>query len=365
MKKALLRAFLFALLLSALPLNSAFACTTFCLKNRGEILFGKNYDWMVGDGLVFVNKRGVAKVSTPVSLADTSNPAKWVSKYGSVTFNQYGRENPSGGMNEAGLAIELMWLDESQYPKPDARPSVGVLEWIQYQLDTSATVAEVITSSAKLRISSEVKLHYLVNDKTGNTATIEFLNGDLVAHSEARLPVSTLANDAYAKSLNYLRTASADRTKSNSSLDRFARAARRTREFDQQSKSGADAVNYAFEILSNVAQPGYTQWSIVYDLKRGLIHFRTLQSPQIRVIDTKAFDYSCGTSVKIFDMNSSQSGDVTSQFTDYTRKANRDLIERSFGGTDFLKSVPALIKDQLASYPEQFVCSVSRLRSGR
>ena len=354
-----------ALLLTCLCVNSALACTTFCLKNRGEILFGKNYDWMVGDGLVFVNKRGVAKVASPENDEDSSNPAKWVSKYGSLTFNQYGRENPSGGMNEAGLAIELMWLDDSQYPKRDARPTVGVLEWIQYQLDTSTSVAEVIRNSGRVRISSEVKLHYLVNDKAGNTATIEFLNGQLVAHSGARLPVSTLTNDTYTKSLAYLRTASVDRTKTNSSLDRFVRAARRTREFDQQSKSGTEAVNYAFEILSNVAQPGYTQWSIVYDLKRGLIHFRTLQSPQVRVIDTKAFDYSCGTSVKIFDMISNQSGDVTSQFTDYTRKANRDLIERSFGGTDFLKSVPALIKDQLASYPEQFVCSVSRLRSGR
>jgi choloylglycine hydrolase len=27
----------------------------------------------------------------------------WISKYGSITFNQYGREFPTGGMNEKGL----------------------------------------------------------------------------------------------------------------------------------------------------------------------------------------------------------------------------------------------------------------------
>ena len=346
----------FAILI-ALPLKQVQACTTFCLKNNGEVLFGKNYDWMVGDGLVFVNKRGVAKVASPENLFDSSNTAKWVSKYGSVTFNQYGRENPSGGMNEAGLVIELMWLDDTQYPQADSRPTVGTLEWIQYQLDSASTVAEVVQNAEKVRINSEVKLHYLVNDKAGNTATIEFLNGKLVAHLGDTLPVSTLTNDTYEKSLGYAKTASSENARSSRSLDRFVRAAQRTSDFSKHQKSEADAVNYAFEILSNVAQPGATQWSIVYDQKRSRVHFRTLQNSQIKTIDTKAFDYSCGTVVKLFDMNSNVSGDVTAKFVDYTRKANRDLIERAFNGTDFLKAIPPPFKDQLASHPEQFGCS--------
>src|SRR5678815_47873 len=171
-------------------------------------------------------------------------------------------------MNEAGLVIELMWLDDSKYPKEDSRPVVDVLEWIQYQLDSSATVDEVINNSEKVRIKSQVPLHYLVNDRAGNTATIEFLNGILVAHHGATLPVSTLTNDTYAKSLSYAKTTSPDTARGNGSLERFARAANKTGEFDKKARSEADAVNYAFEILSNVAQPGYTQWSIVYDQKR-------------------------------------------------------------------------------------------------
>jgi penicillin V acylase-like amidase (Ntn superfamily) len=348
------------LALLCLSFSQTFACTTFCLKKNGEVLFGKNYDWMIGDGLVFVNKRGVAKVSTD---EDLTNPAKWVSKYGSVTFNQYGRENPSGGMNEAGLVIELMWLDETQYPKADARPTVGTLEWIQYQLDNSATVAEVIANCSRIRISSQVPLHYLVNDKAGNTATIEFLDGNLVAHRGETLPVATLANDSYTKSLNYSKTTLVENARTNGSLDRFVRAARKTSEFDKRERSETESVNYGFEILSNVAQERATQWSIVYDQKRGKIHWRTLQSPQVKTINTKAFDYSCATAVRLFDMNANQSGDVTAKFADYTRKANRDLIERAFAGTDFLRDVPAPVKDSLASYPEQFGCSAKRLDS--
>jgi penicillin V acylase-like amidase (Ntn superfamily) len=333
--------------------SDVFACTTFCLKNKGEVLFGKNYDWMIGDGIVFVNRRGVSKWSM---LESEKNVAKWTSKYGSVTFNQYGWESPSGGMNEAGLVIELMWLDDTKYPKPDTRPAIDVLEWIQFNLDTAATTAEVIANAETVRIASRIDLHYLVNDRQGNSATIEFLDGKLIAHTGEKLAVPTLANDTYERSLTYSRSASIDGAKSESSLDRFTRASIKTKEFSERSKSEKDAVDYAFGILADVAQKNSTQWSIVYDQKRGRIYFRTRQATQIKSIDTKAFDYSCSSPVKLFDMNSDAAGDVTGRFRDYTRKANRDLIERAFTGTDFLRDVPASVKDRYAADPEKFSC---------
>jgi len=331
----------------------ALACTTFCLKNGGEVLFGKNYDWMIGDGLVFVNKRGVEKRAF-VSGSETA--ARWISKYGSVTFNQYGKDNPSGGMNEAGLVIELMWLEDTQYPKTDARPVVDVLEWIQYQLDISANVADVVKNAEAVRIASPVKLHYLVNDRQGNSATVEFLDGKLVAHLGEKLAAATLANDTYEKSLNYSRQTTPEKAKTESSFDRFTRAAEKTREFAKKPKTEKEAVSYAFEILANVAQKDSTQWSIVYDQPRAKIHFRSRQSAAIKTIDTRIFDYSCGSAVKIFDVNSKETGDVNAKFTDYTRAANRDLIERSFSGTPFLKFVSAAARDELAAFPETFTC---------
>ena len=342
--------------LACLLAGRTLACTTFCLRNGGEVLFGRNYDWNIGDALIFVNKRGVAKRAT---VGDSPNPAKWVSKYGSVTFNQHGRENPMGGMNEAGLVVEQMWLDEAEYPKDAALPTVGTQEWIQYLLDNSATIEEAIKNAQRVRILSDVKVHYLVSDKTGNTASIEFLNGKPVVHTGDSLAIPTLTNDTYEKSLSYLKTASPEKATTDGSLDRFVRAAQKTGVFDKQPKAEQEAVNYAFDVLSNVAQKGYTQWSIVYDQKRGRIYFRTLRSPQIKMIDAKAFDYSCGTTVKILDIDWKEGGDVTGKFTDYTRKANRNLIERSFNGTDFLKDIPAPVRDIVASYPESFTCHSS------
>lgn len=346
--------------LSFLVLTSIFtvqtlACTTFCLKSKGEVLFGKNYDWLIGDGLIFVNKRGMSKTAM---AENPVNPAKWISKYGSVTFNQYGRENPSGGMNEAGLVIELMWLDDTQYPRADNRPTIGTVEWIQYQLDISATVEDVIKNAENFRINSKVPLHYLVNDVQGNTATIEFLDGQLVAHKGESLPVSALTNDTYEKSVNYSKTTGTEKAQTESSFDRFTRAAQKTKEFEKEPKTEQEAVTYAFNVLAGVAQRTSTQWRIVYDQKRFKIHFRTMHNKEIRSINVKAFDFSCGTAVKIFDIDADESGDVTALFKDYTNKANRDLIERAFSGTPFLRDVPAMVKDAAASYPESFTCSL-------
>lgn len=351
-------AFLFSFfILLSLFTNQALACTTFCLKNKSDVLFGKNYDWMIGDGLIFVNKRGVEKTAMAESAP---NPAKWISSYGSVTFNQYGRENPSGGMNEKGLVIELMWLDDTQYPRGDERPTVGTLEWIQYQLDNSANVQEVIQNAEKIRIASEVKIHYLVNDKQGNSATVEFIDGKLVAHTSDKLPLTALANDTYEKSLNYSKNNPVEKSKTESSLDRFARAAEKSRAFADKPKTEEESVKYAFDILENVAQKGYTQWSIVYDQQRGKIHFRSQKSSNVKTVDTKIFDYACGSPVKTFDVNSSDGGDVSAKFADYKRETNRDLLERSFNGTPFLKNVPSIAKDVLANYPENFACSVRK-----
>ena len=144
------------------------------------MVFGRNYDWMADEGMVCTNQRGLAKTS--MKMPD-GNTISWVSRYGSITFNQYGKEFPTGGMNEKGLVVELMWLDGTTYPQPDERPSIGVLQWIQYQLDNHASVEEVINSDSKLRITSKgTPLHYLVADADGRAATIEFLNGKLNVH---------------------------------------------------------------------------------------------------------------------------------------------------------------------------------------
>lgn len=41
---------------------ASFACTTFFLNNGGHYYFGRNYDWVTGNGMVMMNARSVEKV---------------------------------------------------------------------------------------------------------------------------------------------------------------------------------------------------------------------------------------------------------------------------------------------------------------
>ena len=133
----------FAVIICFLALQHIIACTTFFINKNGQLIFGRNYDWVSGTGMICTNLKGLSKTSLKTTGGNTIN---WVSKYGSITFNQYGKEFPTGGMNEKGLVVELMWADGSQYPAADSRPVLGVLQWIQYQLDNNATIEEVIVT---------------------------------------------------------------------------------------------------------------------------------------------------------------------------------------------------------------------------
>jgi penicillin V acylase-like amidase (Ntn superfamily) len=341
-----------ALVLALQPVPESSACTTFCLKRGSKAVFGKNYDWSVGDGLVMVNKRGVAKTA---SLPPQEKPAAWVSRYGSVTFNQYGREFPNGGMNEAGLAVELMWLDQTRYPALDARPALGCLEWIQYQLDNFVTAAEVAANAGGLRISSDAKVHFLACDKTGSCAAVEFIGGRPVVHTGASLPAPALTNHPYEDSLRYReRTAgNAQALTGFSSLARFARASQRAEGFAAQ--GAKDSVRYAFDTLDAVAQGSYTRWSIVYDLRAGRVYWRTRENRRIRTVALSEFDFTCATPVKLFGIDDGE-GRVARRFADYTPEANRKLVVSAVRQTEFLAGMPPAAIAAAAAHPESTSC---------
>lgn len=332
-------------------------CTTFCLDKGDQLVFGRNFNWSIGDALVITNKRNVSKTAT-VNNEDTGSrqPVSWTSQYGSVTFTQLAREFPFGGINEAGLVVELMILSTAEYPEHDSRPYIGSLQWIQYQLDNFSTVEQVIASDSRLRIRDvpgDNGSHYLVSDKMGNCASIEFIDGKLVYHTSETMPVKTLANSTYAESIAFLYEHSGwggdlPLPQGHSSLDRFVRAADMVRKYDPE--TSGSAVDYAFDTLANLDGFNPTQWSIVYDILNLRIYFLTLENEQIRYLDLSSFDFSCITPVKVLDANANLSGDVSNDFVDYTYEINRDLIKK------VAPDIPDEALDSLARYPETTVC---------
>jgi choloylglycine hydrolase len=229
-------------------------------------------------------------------------------------------------MNEAGLVIYSMRLEEgSKAPKPDKRLSISAHFWLQYLLDNFSTIEEVMASDYGLRIFSPDRIpHYLVGDKYGNCAAIEFIDGKTVIHSGNNLPVKVLANTAYATSIAEWKNITSLKEnmkpippKGTISRGRFLRAVERVTAF-KPTDSGT-AVNIAFDILKDISRAN-TNWSIVYDTKNLQVHFKTIIHSKIRMIDFNKLDFSCQTPVKMIDINEKLSGDITNQLVDYSFK---------------------------------------------
>jgi len=346
-------------LIFGLP-SSSRSCSTFLLKDGKVLLFGRNLDFFLKGGYVMTNPRNMVKAAL---LDQSQNPAKWISKYGSITFTQVSKEYPYGGMNEAGLVVENMSLENTQYPAPDGRAAVSELQWIQFQLDNCANVDEVLASDSSIRIAPGSQLlHFLVADRAGNAAVIEFLDGKMVAHAGAGLIVSALTNNAYDESLDYLALhegfgGEKKIARTYESLDRFANVVSMLG--DRRAVRRGTAVRHAFNILDAVATGDGTVWSIVYDMRRMRIMFKSVVNKDIRTVRMNDFDFDCMVASRVLAIDGPGKGNIAAKFEEYTTELNLALVRNTFARfrevnlTDLSESA----QEYLARYPEKLVCS--------
>lgn len=315
------------------------ACSVFSLNEDG-VYVAKNYDWMPmhGHGALFVNKRGMAKTAQTLR---TQNAMEWVSKYGSVTFSQMGLEFPVSGMNETGLSAEILQLGETAHiQESDPRPALNEAQWLQYQLDNFSTVAEVLQHVDSYRVEQAfLGVHYFVCDRSGECGVFEYLKGKLVVHSGSRLQPKILTNSTYEDSLSHLNGKSkvilasavpdSRMAMSAASLDRFAEA---TRLLSERSESTARPVAFAFDVLSKIEMTTFlrTQWSIVHDLGRGRVEFRTRTQPSIKSLDLAALNFSCKQEALMMDIQQKDAGDVGPRLAFATYESNKALVDENW-----------------------------------
>ena len=345
--------------------REAQGCSTFVLRDGRGILYGKNFDFFMHGGYVMTNRRGLAKTAL---VYPPQTPVSWVSKYGSVTFNQVGQEFPYGGMNEAGLVVENMWLRTAKYPAPDERAAISELQWIQYQLDNAASVAEVLASDSRIRIEPSSKpIHFLAADQSGDVATIEFLDGRMAVHRGADLRVKVLTNNTYDESLAYLELHDGfggrkPVARTHESLDRFATIAAMLRE--RRGPRGEKAVDRAFEILDAAAQGDQTAWSVVYDLARQRILFKSVVNRSVRTLKMSEFDFECAARSRALAVDAPGQGDVGRQSEELTTDLNRALVRSTFARYREAKfaDVPESDQEFLARYPATLKCQPAASR---
>ncbi|MBU9710184.1 linear amide C-N hydrolase [Evansella tamaricis] len=354
-------------------------CTTFTLNKDETLLLGQNYDFYYGHGLIVVSPRGLKKESL---TEEGERKVAWITKYGTVTFSQFGRELPMSGMNETGLTIAMMFHEDGVFPQKDERPALNELQWIQYQLDNYRSVDEVIKHLHEIRLEKSIyELHYTVMDASGKTALIEFIEG--VAQVTDNSDFYTITNTSFNKSASYaqqFRKKSIDRlSRKATSLDRFTLAYRLVEEVHQKGGNASRTetnpppsqmyhVTEAFRILEEVSvkpsfqsiwnwigkkiPPTFTYWSIVFDVKNGEIYYKDQKNKNIRMFSLRDFQFSGDAPVMALALDNQLTGNIGKAFAPYRLEDNERIISISYKPISDMISKEE--QQELAKYPDTF-----------
>lgn len=327
------------------------ACTSFYWKGAEGSFVGKSYDWHHEKALLLTNKRNVKK--TGFTMTPWEKGPNWVSKYGSLTFNQYGREFPNGGMNEEGLVVEVLWLSSSEYEAFDFRPVLNQLTWVQYQLDNFALVSEVIEALPRHRLSPiQGKIHYFLCDRTSNCAVIEWVHGKPVVHSGVDMEPKAITNNSYEelqselKRVNHLSDMHyLNAPMDESSLSRFVRIA-------SLIKMETPSLESTFNLLSSVSMANLTTWNIVYNIEAREVSYRTKANSEIRSVSLRPMDFNCSNPVLMLDIQEGR-GEVNDRFIPFEYQKNYDVVSDSLNDINFAWVLAPLLN----RYPQTTYCA--------
>ncbi len=329
-----------------------FGCSAFLIQDDNHTLFGRNYDWnRLTKPLISINRRDIAKKAIPFFI--TTKSAEWSSKYGSVTFCKGDTALPSDGMNEKGLVIAILATPPTKIIEDDDRLGVGMLEWIQYMLDTCATIQDVVNADKKVRLASTGLLqHYFISDRNGDSALVEFHEGKTVFYRDQSLPVKVATNSFYDESIEALQSGKEYLKNDKDSLARFVNLSKSVD--NCTAKTIDEKINCAFDMLKMVSrhsEKSKTEWSVVYNIKEGRIDFKTFDSNNVCTIDLKQIDFSHDAERKLMRLNQKKNGNVLPLFEPWTASVNYDSILRA------IDSIPKKLESErkgLKLYLEQF-----------
>lgn len=304
------------------------ACTRVVyLGDDQNVMTARSMDWKVDVG----SNIWVLPNNENRDGAAGKNSIKWKSKYGSVVTTGYDIAT-TDGLNEKGLAANLLWLVESEYPNVNKsnKPTISISLWAQYILDNFATVDEAVRALEKepfIVVSDAVPgearlttLHLSISDASGDSAIIEYVKGKQVIHHDRKYQVMTnsplfekqLALDEYWKQIGGTTMLPG----TNRAADRFARASFYINAIPKKA-TPEHSLASVFSVIRNVSVPfglnteeepniSSTRWRTVVDHKRKLYFFESAVSPNTFWIDLKDINFSATQPLKL-DLGKDQS----------------------------------------------------------
>lgn len=353
--------------------SAALACTSMIIGEGPRSLLGQNYDFALGDGAIFVNASGKEKVS----LAEGDQlPLRWRATYSSVVFSQFGKEMPISGMNEKGLVIQGLWNEDASFPPVNRQTaaSLNELQWIQYQLDTAGSVADVERSLAATPIHQDyASLHYVVCEASGACALIDFDEiGMRIARRGADFEPAAITNSTLIRSKHHAALAMnveefADLSDDKNSLDAYTRAAWLVRRAgvadsrnlgDRRLHDMLEKTRVDFQVSDMLSAfggqpPSATQWSIVFSPAERWVEWRTRDNPDIRRLDLKKLFRACPAPDLAFDVSKGK-GVISAADFSAPRAENQRIIAAAYKNVE--KQFPAERQMALVEYADSMIC---------
>ncbi|WP_366555195.1 linear amide C-N hydrolase [Aquibaculum sediminis] len=319
----------------ALPLMSetAMACSRVLWNSNDQAnVVARTMDlYMSDEGEFVVSPRGIARDG----MTGDDNAMTWSSKYGASTITAFGIA-ATDGLNEAGLAANLLYLTGSEYGERDeSLPGVSNVMLAQYALDNFGTVDEALEGLASIQVvATEVAgrawpLHLSLADASGDSAVIEFIDGEMVVHHGRDVTVMTneptyeeqLANLTNYKPFGGELSLPGD----IDPLSRFVRASTYLETLPEP-ENVQEAVAGAYSVVRNVAVPFGAQdssagdaedtwstlWFTLADTTNLTYFFQSTQSPNLYWVDFENVDLSEGAPVlKVDAYDYTLSGEIS------------------------------------------------------
>lgn len=326
-------------------LQSAHACTRILWNdNELAVVVGRTMDWPEStEPVLTVLPRGMERNGgrTGDTVTVKENPARWTSKYASMVTTVYGIGS-ADGFNERGLAGHLLYLSATDYGPRDAdKPGLQAGLWLQFVLDNAATVNEALELLDTVQVVAtqarghQATLHLAMEDASGDSAIVEYIDGKPVIHHGREYRIMT--NDpSYNQQLALLEKRDFSEPSSDLPLpgnvkatDRFQRAAY-YRAMLPEPANEREAIAAILAIARNVSVPFgapykdfgiyNTEYRTAINLTDRRYFFELTTSPNVIWADLLEFERSPGSPVMLLNPDDIDlSGNVTGKF----RKAEK------------------------------------------
>ena len=269
-----------------------------------------------------------------------NNSVKWTSKYGSLVASFYDAATVDG-MNEKGLAGNVLYLAESDYGDPAeiGKPTLSIGGWLQYLFDNYATVKEVVDAmqdppfavvAPVLPNGRAASGHLSISDPTGDSAILEYLDGKLVIHHGPQFTIMT-NSPTYDQQLAL--TAYWDQIGGKNMLPGTISAADRFVRLSYNLKSSPNFKDRDIAIAAVMSQMraigvplgmedpdrpniSSTLWRSVIDHDANRYYFESAILPAVFWVDLEKFDLKPGAKVLMLPIERGQpyAGEVSAQF---------------------------------------------------